>query len=158
LLSGGRAPSFEKALRLPSDDVKTAGLPPIRPLTSHGGMAHSASSSPSPAVSIMRTFDRKRCWPHHPVTCSRQFANVRLRLSLTEEEFVMATVPTYPRRLFRTKQAAEYLSMSEWKLRRLIQDEIIPFSPGPGRWPLLAGCARSRCLYRQEQASRWRCY
>ena len=39
----------------------------------------------------------------------------------------MATVPTHPRRLLRTKQAAEYLSMSEWKLRRLIQDEIIPF-------------------------------
>ncbi len=38
----------------------------------------------------------------------------------------MATAPTYPRRLFRTKQAADYLSMSEWKLRRLIQDEIIP--------------------------------
>jgi excisionase family DNA binding protein len=39
----------------------------------------------------------------------------------------MATVPTHPRRLLRTKQAAEYLSMSEWKLRCLIQDEIIPF-------------------------------
>ena len=39
----------------------------------------------------------------------------------------MATAPTHPRRLLRTKQAAEYLSMSEWKLRRLIQDEIIPF-------------------------------
>ena len=31
------------------------------------------------------------------------------------------------RRLLRTKQAATYLSMSEWKLRRLIQNEIIPF-------------------------------
>jgi excisionase family DNA binding protein len=39
----------------------------------------------------------------------------------------MATAPTHPRRLLRTKQAAEYLSMSEWKLRRLIQDAIIPF-------------------------------
>lgn len=39
----------------------------------------------------------------------------------------MATASVHPRRLLRTKQAAAYLSMSEWKLRRLIQDAIIPF-------------------------------
>ncbi len=31
------------------------------------------------------------------------------------------------RRLLRTRQAAAYLSMSEWKLRSLIQNEILPF-------------------------------
>jgi excisionase family DNA binding protein len=39
----------------------------------------------------------------------------------------MTVIPMMTRRLFRTKQAAAYLSMSEWKLRRLIQTEIIPF-------------------------------
>ena len=39
----------------------------------------------------------------------------------------MTVVPMVTRRLLRTKQAAAYLSMSEWKLRRLIQTEIIPF-------------------------------
>ena len=38
----------------------------------------------------------------------------------------MATAPTLTRRLLRTKQAAAYLSMSEWKLRRLIQSAIFP--------------------------------
>jgi excisionase family DNA binding protein len=39
----------------------------------------------------------------------------------------MTVIPMVTRRLLRTKQAAAYLSMSEWKLRRLIQTEIIPF-------------------------------
>jgi excisionase family DNA binding protein len=39
----------------------------------------------------------------------------------------MYTTPAIARRLLRTKQAATYLSMSEWKLRRLIQCEILPF-------------------------------
>jgi len=39
----------------------------------------------------------------------------------------MTVVPMLTRRLLRTKQAVTYLSMSEWKLRRLIQNEIIPF-------------------------------
>ena len=30
-------------------------------------------------------------------------------------------------RLVRTRQAAEYLCMSEWKLRRLIQDGLLPY-------------------------------
>lgn len=42
-------------------------------------------------------------------------------------DLAMTVVPMLTRRLFRTKQAATYLSMSEWKLRRLIQNEIIPF-------------------------------
>jgi excisionase family DNA binding protein len=37
----------------------------------------------------------------------------------------MATAPTLTRLLLRTKQAAAYLSMSEWKLRRLIQSAIL---------------------------------
>jgi excisionase family DNA binding protein len=39
----------------------------------------------------------------------------------------MTVIPMVTRRLLRIKQAAAYLSMSEWKLRRLIQTEIIPF-------------------------------
>ena len=38
----------------------------------------------------------------------------------------MGTAPTSTRRLLRTKQAAAYLSVSEWKLRRLIQSAIFP--------------------------------
>jgi excisionase family DNA binding protein len=38
----------------------------------------------------------------------------------------MTDEPILTHRLLRTKEAAAYLSMSEWKLRRLIQDEIIP--------------------------------
>jgi excisionase family DNA binding protein len=34
----------------------------------------------------------------------------------------MTASATLPRRLIRTKEAASYLSMSDWKLRRLIQD------------------------------------
>ncbi len=39
----------------------------------------------------------------------------------------MATATVMHRRLIRTKEAATYLSMSEWKLRRLIQDGAVPF-------------------------------
>src|SRR5216683_6649570 len=39
----------------------------------------------------------------------------------------MMTATTMHRRLIRTKEAATYLSMSEWKLRRLIQDGTVPF-------------------------------
>ncbi len=35
--------------------------------------------------------------------------------------------PVVTKRLLRLKTAAAYLSMSQWKLRRLIQTEIIPF-------------------------------
>jgi hypothetical protein len=38
----------------------------------------------------------------------------------------MATAPTLTRRLLGTKQVAAYLSMGEWKLRRLIQSAIFP--------------------------------
>ncbi len=38
----------------------------------------------------------------------------------------MADQTKLPQRLLRTKEAAAYLRISEWKLRRLIQDEIIP--------------------------------
>ena len=42
-------------------------------------------------------------------------------------ETIMATTTAMQRRLVRTKEAATYLSMSEWKLRRLIQDGTVPF-------------------------------
>lgn len=38
----------------------------------------------------------------------------------------MTATATLQRRLIRTKEAASYLSMSDWKLRRLIQDGIFP--------------------------------
>jgi excisionase family DNA binding protein len=38
----------------------------------------------------------------------------------------MATTETFRRRLIRTKEAAAYLSISDWKLRRLIQEGIVP--------------------------------
>jgi excisionase family DNA binding protein len=38
----------------------------------------------------------------------------------------MTATATLQRRLIRTKEAATYLSMSDWKLRRLIQDGAFP--------------------------------
>ena len=38
----------------------------------------------------------------------------------------MTTNHTLQRRLIRTKEAASYLSMSDWKLRRLIQEGMFP--------------------------------
>jgi excisionase family DNA binding protein len=38
----------------------------------------------------------------------------------------MAIATALQRRLIRTKEAATYLAMSEWKLRRLIQDGTVP--------------------------------
>lgn len=38
----------------------------------------------------------------------------------------MPTTSTLQRRLIRTKEAASYLSMSDWKLRRLIQEGTFP--------------------------------
>ena len=39
----------------------------------------------------------------------------------------MRTASSPQQRLLRTKQAAEYLCMSEWKLRKLIQDGVLPY-------------------------------
>jgi excisionase family DNA binding protein len=36
------------------------------------------------------------------------------------------TVPLVPR-LVKTKQAAEYLAISQWKLRNLVQQGLIPY-------------------------------
>lgn len=36
------------------------------------------------------------------------------------------TRPTLAKRLLRTREAAQYLSISPWKLRRLIQDGLLP--------------------------------
>ena len=38
----------------------------------------------------------------------------------------MTATATLQRRLIRTKEAASYLSMSDWKLRRLIQEDTFP--------------------------------
>jgi excisionase family DNA binding protein len=38
----------------------------------------------------------------------------------------MTATATLQQRLIRTKEAASYLSMSDWKLRRLIQDGAFP--------------------------------
>lgn len=38
----------------------------------------------------------------------------------------MTTTATLQRRLIRTREAAAYLSMSDWKLRRLIQEGTFP--------------------------------
>ncbi len=38
----------------------------------------------------------------------------------------MTATATMQRRLIRTKEAATYLSMSDWKLRRLIQEGTFP--------------------------------
>ena len=44
-----------------------------------------------------------------------------------ESEPLMNASPVPRLRLVRTRQAAEYLCMSEWKLRRLIQDGLLPY-------------------------------
>jgi len=36
------------------------------------------------------------------------------------------TKPSLAKRLLRVREAAEYLSLSPWKLRRLIQDGLLP--------------------------------
>lgn len=36
------------------------------------------------------------------------------------------TRPAFAKRLLRTREAAAYLSVSPWKLRRLIQDGLLP--------------------------------
>jgi len=36
------------------------------------------------------------------------------------------TKPSLAKRLLRVREAAEYLSISPWKLRRLIQDGLLP--------------------------------
>jgi len=49
----------------------------------------------------------------------------------------MATTATLQRRLIRTKEAATYLAMSEWKLRRLIQDGAVPYIQNQDNGPFL---------------------
>jgi hypothetical protein len=49
----------------------------------------------------------------------------------------MRLVPPPQHRLLRTRQAAEYLCMSEWKLRRLIQDGLLPYLHGGEGAPFL---------------------
>jgi excisionase family DNA binding protein len=44
--------------------------------------------------------------------------------------------PALPKRLLRVKEAAEYLSLSAWKLRQLVQDGLLPVvqSSEGGAW------------------------
>ena len=42
----------------------------------------------------------------------------------------MTATATLQRRLVRTKEAAAYLSISDWKLRRLIQEGIVSYRAG----------------------------
>ncbi len=63
-------------------------------------------------------FDRGSTWPHDPRRSTVGSIGVEISTGM-EEESVMASMPTLARRLLRTKQAASYLSMSEWKLRQL---------------------------------------
>ncbi|MGH9635111.1 MAG: excisionase family DNA-binding protein [Candidatus Angelobacter sp.] len=46
-------------------------------------------------------------------------------MNAREPQLRISTLPAR-RRLLRTKEAAEYLSVSPWKLRRLIQDGRLP--------------------------------
>jgi hypothetical protein len=73
----------------------------------------------------IRQFDRKVV-RLHDATRSNSASVESKRPCLSKEQAVMATAPTLTRRLLRTKQAPAYLSMSEWKLRRLIQNAIFP--------------------------------
>jgi len=40
-------------------------------------------------------------------------------------------------RLLKTRQAAQYLSVSPWKLRNLVQSDEMPYIPGEGTSPWL---------------------
>lgn len=53
------------------------------------------------------------------------------------DEVSMPLIPPPQHRLLRTRQAAEYLCMSEWKLRRLIQDGFLPYLHGGEGAPFL---------------------
>jgi hypothetical protein len=76
-------------------------------------------------VESIREFDRKVVRLHDPTRSNLGSGREQETLSVKGASR-MATAPTLTRRLLRTKQAAAYLSMSEWKLRRLIQSAIFP--------------------------------
>lgn len=57
----------------------------------------------------------------------------------------MPATVTLQRRLIRTKEAATYLSMSDWKLRRLIQEGAFPVVQEPD-----THTAALRCMERFE--------
>ena len=101
--------------------------------TSQSGSTFRFKASLSPPFShphsekCVKRFDRNKIQLHDPTTRSLLAMSASVCPCHQKEKLVMATAPTMTRRLLRTKQAATYLSMSEWKLRRLIQDSIIPF-------------------------------
>jgi len=109
----GRVRSMLQPLCLADRAIGVPAFAPLYPSILCGAAAHSPDKSPAHSGIDISRFDRKTDRPHHPPTCSRQISSVWLRLSLTEEELIMVTAPIHPRRLLRTKQAAEYLSMSE---------------------------------------------
>ncbi len=87
------------------------------------GRSH-VSGCIAPLASTNR-FDRNHGRPQAP-RCSHPTASAREIPYRHSEEALMADAPIRLQRLLRTKEAAAYLCMSEWKLRRLIQSEIIP--------------------------------
>ena len=62
--------------------------------------------------------------PAIPSVIPLAFLGGMTRLACNSTPFAASSIRKFDRN---TKQEAEYLSMSEWKLRRLIQDAIIPF-------------------------------
>jgi excisionase family DNA binding protein len=76
-------------------------------------------------IAFTNRFDRDHGRPQAP-SCSHPTASAREFPYQPSEEALMADAQIRFQRLLRTKEAAAYLCMSEWKLRRLIQGEIIP--------------------------------
>jgi excisionase family DNA binding protein len=38
----------------------------------------------------------------------------------------------FSRRLIKVKQAAEYIGVNAWKIRKLVQEGLLPYIPGDG--------------------------
>lgn len=55
---------------------------------------------------------------------------------MTETSTSSRAEPLVPR-LVKAKQAAQYLNISTWKLRNLVQEGRIPYIPGEGTAPWL---------------------
>ena len=103
----------------------------------HWGFSHRHVHTPRQLpFQRQRRFDREIDSRHHPIR-SNFYLVTSDHISRQEEETVMATMPALTRRLLKTKQAAAYLSLSEWKLRRLIQDAILPVVQNAGGGPFL---------------------
>ena len=115
-------PANSTAQLLLSGHLETGGT--WSPSGSRGaGLRAPSPGGQEPYVSHLTEIRNSPMIPTRParwsrLTCGHGAARMR-------EEIAMTVIPMVTRRLLRTKQAAAYLSMSEWKLRRLIQTEII---------------------------------